>query len=102
MNQRPSWEGKVFSAGQRITCNLSNTYLHYCVQKSPTLVSILNWVNPLKVHSSYFHKIRFHILLQHKRSYSKWTLPFTFPYQSPVRISVFTIGLSKGTDMHWK
>lgn len=77
-------------------------HLQYCVHKSPPIVPVLNWVNPFKAHSSYFHTIHFHTPFQHKHSYSKWTLPFKFPYQSPVRNSVLTLGPSKETDVHKK
>jgi hypothetical protein len=102
MNQSPSWEGNVLSDIQIITCTLWNTYIHYCFQKSPPPVPVLNSVNPFKAHSSYFRKIHFNILLQHMHTYYKWSLPFTFPYENPVRISVLTLGLSKGNVRHSK
>jgi hypothetical protein len=57
-----SWETSSLSATcLRISQHLWNPKVHYCVHKSSPLTPVLSQINP--VQSSFFFKIRFHIIL---------------------------------------
>jgi len=70
MEQSPSWDANSRSASQEIICLQWNTKVHYCVHKSPPVVTILSWINPVHTLLTYFSMIH---------SYAAfWKLKFTY------------------------
>jgi hypothetical protein len=65
MEQDPSREAKISSAGQEISCNLWNPSVHYRIQNSPTLVHILNHIIPVHDNSKpyFLFKINANVIL---------------------------------------
>lgn len=71
-----------FSATQEIIRNLRNLKVRYRVHRNPSLVPILNQINPVHPTSSNFFKIHYNIILQSEpRSYT-WSLSFRFPHKT--------------------
>jgi hypothetical protein len=61
--QSPSWEANSYPATQQIPHQLWNAKVHYRVNNSPSLVPVLNEMNPFHAFASYFTKIHFNIIL---------------------------------------
>jgi hypothetical protein len=58
-----SWEATSRSATPEFPNILRNPRVHYCVQNSPPLGSILSQINPVQNTPSYFYKIHLNIIL---------------------------------------
>jgi len=58
MEHSPSWEANSCSASQEIPCLLWNLNGHYCVHKSPSLVSNPSQMNPV-------HTLRSTLIISH-------------------------------------
>jgi hypothetical protein len=63
MQQSPSWEAYSHSASQEILPLLWNPKIHYRVDKSPPLVSILGQLNPVHNFPHYLTEIHFNIII---------------------------------------
>jgi hypothetical protein len=62
MKLSPSREAVSCTAIQELSSVLWNPKVHYRVHKSPLLVLILNYIDPVHTISSYFSKIHFNII----------------------------------------
>jgi hypothetical protein len=62
MELSPSWEAAIYAATQERLSNLLNPKVHYRVQKSPPLLSILNQIDPVHTTLSYLCNIHFNIV----------------------------------------
>ena len=80
-----SWESNRFSASQEIPRILLNPKVRYHVYNSPPLVLILRQINSIHASPSHILKIRFKIILPPMPRSFKFSLPFAFPHQTPVR-----------------
>jgi len=72
MDQSPSCEANSHSVGQETPCLLWNLNIHYCVNKRPSLVSILSQMHP--VHHTFpssFPKIHSSIIFQSMQLHMK-------------------------------
>ena len=82
MEQSPSWEANRFSTSQEIPHILRNTKVHYRIRKCPPPVPILNQLDPVHTHTSYFLKS---ILIL--SSNPKWCVSLRFLHQNPAYAS---------------
>jgi hypothetical protein len=63
MELSPSWETNNCSGTREIPSNVWKLKVHYCIHKSPPLVSILSQITPVQI-PSYFSKIHFNVIRQ--------------------------------------
>ena len=63
MEQSPSWDVNMFSAGQKIPRILWNPQVHHRIHKCPPLLPILSKIDPVRVITSHFLKNHFNIML---------------------------------------
>jgi len=89
MEQSRSGEADSHSSGQEIHRLLWYATLHYRVIKSPSLVPILNQMNPVHNFPPYFHNIHSNIILPSTSSSSKCSFPFRFRNQNIAYILIF-------------
>ena len=87
MEHSPSWETNTFSASQEIPRILWNPKVHYRIHKCPSLVFILNQLDPVHNPTSYFLKIQINIFLPSTPGSPKWSISFRFPHKNSVYAS---------------
>jgi len=83
MEHSRSSEANSHLACQEITSLLCNPEVHYRGNKSPTLVHILNEINPVCTFPTYFFKIYFNIISASMPRTSAWSHPFRLSVPSP-------------------
>jgi hypothetical protein len=59
MELSPSWEAANCAAAEELPSILWNPKVHYYVHKSPSLVPLLNQMDPVQTIPSYLSKIHF-------------------------------------------
>jgi len=102
MEQSLSWETNSHSAGQEIACLLLNPKVHYRIHKTPSLVPILNQMNPVHIFPPNFPKIRYNIILSCTPRSCEWSLRFRFSDQNVVWIYLFhACYMSHLSHPHW-
>jgi len=84
MEQGPSSESNLFSAGEEIPRILGNTKVHYRMFKYRSSIPILSQIDLVYATSPHFPKIYLNIILPSTRGPSKWSLSLRFPHQNPV------------------
>jgi len=63
MQQETSWEANQFSANQEIPPILGNPKVRYRIHECPSLVPILNQLDPVHTPTPYFLRIHLNIIL---------------------------------------
>jgi hypothetical protein len=94
----PSWGAANCAAPQELPSILWNPKVQYRVHKSPPLVPILGYVNPIHSIPSYLSKIHFNIVHPPTSWSSQWSLSFWLSRQYPICISFSALSLVK-TDL---
>jgi hypothetical protein len=87
MEQRPSWGANSHSASQEIPRLLWNPKVHCYVHKNPSLVLLLNQMNPVHTLPPKLPKANSNIILQSTRRSFEWSLLFRFSNRNFVCIS---------------
>jgi hypothetical protein len=76
MEQGPSYADSC-SYGQDISCLLQNPEVHYYIQRSWSLHTIMSQLSPINTLTSHIFKIHLNLILKSISSSPKWTLVFT-------------------------
>jgi hypothetical protein len=74
VEQSPSWEAASHSGDHEIPPHFMEPQVHYRVQKSPPLVSILSQMNPVHTFPPHFPKIHCNIIFPSAPRSSEWIL----------------------------
>jgi hypothetical protein len=86
MELSSSWESANCAATQELPSILWNPKVQYRVKKSPPLVSILSYINPVHTIPSYHSNINFNIVHPPTSWSSQWSLSLWLSHQYPTRI----------------
>jgi len=90
MVQSPSWEANWFAASQEIPCISRNPKVHYCTQKRPPSVSILDQPNPVHIVTSHLLEIHPNIIHPSMPRSPQWSPSLRFPQQDPIHPPLLT------------
>jgi hypothetical protein len=82
----PFWRAANRAATQELPSALWNPKVQYRVHKSPSLVSILSYINSIHTIPSYLSKIHFNIVHLPTSSSSQWSLSFWLSNKYPICI----------------
>jgi hypothetical protein len=91
MEQSPSWKATRYSGSHEIPRILWKPKVHYRFHNSPPPTCPYPYTHqssPCPPPQSKFLKIHLNIILPSTSGSSKWSLPVTFPHQTPVRPSL--------------
>jgi len=84
VEQGPSSESNLFSAGQEIPCILRSTEVHYRMFKYQSPLPILSQIYPVHEPPSHFLKIHLNIIFSSMLEPSKLSRSLRLPHQNPV------------------
>ena len=87
MEQGPSSESNLFSAGEEIPRILGNTKVHYRMFKYRSSIPILSQIDLVYATSPHFPKIYLNIILPSAHESPQWSLSRRFPHQNPAHAS---------------
>jgi len=90
MVQSPSWEANRFAASQEIPRISRNSKVHYCTDKRPPPVSIVD--QPNLVHIPTFHLLEIYPNIIHPSTPTshQWSPSLRFPQQDPTHSPLLT------------
>ena len=89
--QNPTWQTNCSSVSRECLHLLWSSKVHYHIDKSLPLFTVLSQINPVHTLLSYFFNIPFHISFPSVCWFSKWSLFSTFFHQNHVHISFFSL-----------
>jgi hypothetical protein len=87
VGQSSSWKANTQSTAHDIPRVLLNPKVDYRIHNCQQLVPIPRQINTIHSLPSDVFNIHFNIILPFKPRYSKWSLSFRFPHQTPLCIS---------------